>query len=482
MDALSLDRLQKQVRAPLVTRSHPAYDGARRVWNGMIDRRPLLIVQPECRREVAAAIAFAREHDLPLSVKGGGHGVAGRAVCDDGLVIDLSRMGAVRVDPAARTATVQGGATLRALDAGSQAHGLATTAGIYRETGVAGLALGGGVGLLMRRFGLTCDNLLAAEVVTADGRVLEASETRTPGSLLGAARRRRQLRRRDPHGLPALPADARVRRQSSSTRSTDALALGRVYREVMADAPEELQAYLSYAVEGDGEKTASVVLCHCGSREAGEAVLERFRRFRRPVAERVGRITYLQMQQHWDDAFPSGKLRFWKSSFLATISDDALGVCQEAIARQSLPGCHVDVEPMGGAIARIAPDATAFADRDAASTLLIATGWADPRETEARIAWARETWSAAQPYAKASAYVNYLDQGDEHRTEAVYGANFQRLVEIKRALRPRERLPPQREHPPLTAPATGSRRALMAPTQRTVRLASSGSWRSADDI
>jgi FAD/FMN-containing dehydrogenase len=435
VDALSLDRLQKQVRAPLVTRSHPAYDCARRVWNGMIDRRPLLIVQPESAEEVAAAIAFAREHDLPLSVKGGGHGVAGRAVCDDGLVVDLARMNAVRVDPVARTATVQGGATLRALDAGSQAHGLATTAGIYRETGVAGLALGGGVGLLMRRYGLTCDNLLAVEVVTADCRVLEASETQHSDlfwALRGGGGNFGVVTRMDFRLFPL----THVFGGKLVYAFEDALALGRFFRDVMSDAPQELQAYLSYAVGGDGEKTASVVLCHCGSREAAEDVLNRFRGFQRPVAERFGRITYLQMQQHWDDAFPSGLLRFWKSSFLATISDDALRVCQEAVARQSLANCHVDLEPMGGAIARIAPDATAFADRDAASTLLIATGWADPRETEARVAWARETWSAAQPYAKDSAYVNYLDQGDEQRTEAVYGPNFARLVEIKRIYDP----------------------------------------------
>ena len=434
MDAPAIDALQTQVLAPLVTRSHPDYDNARRVWNGMIDRRPLLIVQPESASEVAAAIAFARDHDLPLSVKGGGHGVAGRAVCDDGLVVDLSRMNAVLIDPAARTATVQGGATLRALDAGSQAHGLATTAGIYCETGVAGLALGGGVGLLMRRFGLTCDNLLAAEVVTADGRVLETSERQAPDlfwALRGGGGNFGVVTRMDFRLYPL----THVFGGRIDYDFADALELGRFYREVMADAPEELQAYLSYST-GVGEKTASVVLCHCGSCEAGEAVVDQFRRFRRPVTERVGRITYLQMQQHWDDAFPSGKLRFWKSSFLASISEDVLRVGQEAITSQSLPNCDFDLEPMGGAISRVAPDATAFADRDAASTLLITSGWADPRETEARIAWARETWSAAQPYAKASAYVNYLDQGDEERTEAVYGANFQRLVEVKRAYDP----------------------------------------------
>jgi FAD/FMN-containing dehydrogenase len=350
-------------------------------------------------------------------------------------VIDLSRMGTVLVDPAGRTASVQGGATLRALDAASQAHGLATTAGIYRETGVAGLGLGGGVGLLMRRFGLTCDNLLSAEVVTADGRVLEASENEHPDvfwALRGGGGNFGVVT----HMTFRLHPLTQVFGGELVYRFEDALALGRFYQEVMADASEELQAYLSYATDDVGEKTASVILCHCGPPAAGEAVLDRFRRFRQRVAERVEWIPYLQMQQHWDDAFPAGKLHFWKSSFLATISAEALGVCQEAIARQSLPGCHIDVEPMGGAIARVAPDATAFADRDAASTLIIATGWLNPRETEARVAWARETWSAVQPYAKPSAYVNYLDQDDEHRTEAVYGVNFGRLVEVKRAYDP----------------------------------------------
>lgn len=435
METLTVEALQRQIHAPLITPAHPSYHAARRVWNAMIDRRPLLIAQPESAPEVAAAIAFARDRGLPLSVKGGGHGVAGRAVCDDGLVIDLSHMAALRVDPAARIASVQGGATLRALDAASQAHGLATTAGIYRETGVAGLALGGGVGLLMRHFGLTCDNLLAAEVVTADGQIVEASETRHPDlfwALRGGGGNFGVVTRMDfrLHPLTAVVGGDLV------YAFADALELGRHYRDLMADAPDELQAYLSFAVDGAGEKTASVVMCHCGSREAGEAVLDRFRAFRRPVAERIGWIPYLQMQQHWDDAFPSGKLHFWKSSFLATISEDALRVCQEAIARQPLPNCHIDTEPMGGAIARVAPDATAFPDRDAASTLIIATGWTDLRETEARVAWARETWGAVQPYAKASAYVNYLDQDDETRTEAVYGPNFRRLVEVKRSYDP----------------------------------------------
>ena len=430
----SIDSLQKEFRAEVITHAHPGYDTARSVWNAMIDRRPLLIVQPETTAEVVSAVAFARRHDLPLSVKGGGHGVAGRAVCDDGLVVDLSRMATVSVDPVARTATVLGAATLGALDAAAQAHGLATTAGIYRETGVVGLALGGGVGLLMRRFGLTCDNLLAAEVVTADGRVLGASETGHP-DLIWALRGgggnfgivTRMVFRL--HPLTDVLGGRLV------YDFAHAFELGRLYRDVMEEAPDDLQIYLSYSSDV-GSKSASVFFCHCGAADAGEAVVERFRRFRRPIADDVGRISYLKVQQTWDDSFPRGKLRFWKSSFLATISDDALRACEDAIAQIDLPQCHIDTEPMGGAISRIARDATAFADRDAASTLLIATGWTDPAESEARIAWARDAFAATQPYAKPSGYINYMDQGDEHRTEAAYGANYQRLVEIKRIYDP----------------------------------------------
>jgi FAD/FMN-containing dehydrogenase len=435
VNTATFDALQQHLRAPLVTRSHHAYEDARRVWNGMIDRRPLVIAQPESTPEVAAAVRFAREHGLPLSVKGGGHGVAGPAICEDGLVIDLCRMHAAHVDPAAQTATVQGGARLRALDAASQAHGLATTAGIYRETGVAGLMLGGGLGLLMRRYGLTCDNLLAAEVVTADGQVLEASEWEHPDlfwALRGGGGNFGVVTRMDFQLHPlTYVVGGRI-----TYDFADAADLGKVFQEVLAGAPDEVQVYMSYGIEEGGAKTASVTLCHCGAREAGEAVAERFRRFGQPLEDDVTWRPYLRMQQHWDESFPTGILTFWKSNFLATISDDALRVCQDAIRRQSLPGCGVDLEPMGGAVARVAPGATAFADRDAASTLLITSGWRGPHESDARIAWVRETWGAVQAFTKPSAYVNYLDRGDEDRMAAVFGPNYQRLVAVKRIYDP----------------------------------------------
>jgi FAD/FMN-containing dehydrogenase len=434
MSTVAVGELQRHIQAPVITPSEPGYDQARRVWNGMIDRHPRLIVQPQNSREVAASIAFARENDLPLSVKGGGHGVAGHAVCDDGLVIDLSRMGAVQVDPAARVASVQGGATLRALDAGAQAHGLATTAGIYRRTGVAGLALGGGVGLLMRRFGLTCDNLLAAEVVTADCQVVEVTASEHPElfwALRGGGGNFGVVTRMDFRLHPL----STVCGGRMGYAFADTPILAQTYTEVMAEAPDELQAYLSFGTSTAG-KTASVMLCDSGSGALGEATRNRFSRTRRPTSDRVESMSYLRMQQHWDDSFPDGRLWYWKSSFLAEISEDAVRVCAESIARQTLPDCGVDIEPMGGAISRVSPEATAFADRDAASTLLITTTWTDPRETEARIRWARETWAALQPYSKSSIYINYMDQGDEDRADAAFGPNLRRLVEIKRSYDP----------------------------------------------
>jgi FAD/FMN-containing dehydrogenase len=430
----AVDTMQKQFTHQIITRSDPGYDAARAVWNGMIDRRPLMVVQPVSALEVARAVALAREHDLPLSVKGGGHGVAGKAICDDGLVVDLCRMASVQVDPDSRTATVGGGATLRALDAGAQAHGLATTAGIYRQTGVAGLALGGGVGLLMRRFGLTCDNLVSAEVVTADGQILRASEQTNP-NLFWALRGGGGNFGVVTEMVFQLHPLSHVLGGLMIFDFADAVELGRVYSEVMADAPDELQIYLGYS-SGDGNKRASLVFCDTGSGVAGEAAIERVRRSLRPISEDIQRKPYLNMQQTWDDSFPDGVLRYWKSSFLTTISEDLLRVCQEAVARAAFPSCDVDLEPMGGAISRIAPDATAFADRDAASTLLITSGWTDPAESDARIAWARTTFAAAQPYSNPTVNINYLGQGDEDRVVAAFSSNYERLRQIKRIYDP----------------------------------------------
>jgi len=400
----------------------------------MIDRRPLLIVQPANVGEVARAILAAREYDLPLSIRGGGHSVAGHAVCDDGLVIDLCRMGAVAVDPDARIATVDGGAVLRSLDASAEAHGLATTAGIYRETGVAGLALGGGLGVLMRRFGLTCDYLLSAEVVTADGAILEVSPESNPDLFWGL---------RGGGGNFGVVTNMRFRLHPLTEvygarlafAFEDAETIGRIYCELMADAPDELQIYLDYriAVEGLG---VSMAICDCGVAGAGEAAVSRLCAAARPLARDSGPRSYLDVQRFWDDAFPLRYWHFWKSSFLRAISGDALEICREAVLRAPYPGCEIALEPMGGAIAQVVPDATAFPDRDADSTVILISRWSDPAETDARIGWARDTFAALQPFSGPSGYINYMDREDEGRTEAAYSSNYERLRRLKRQYDP----------------------------------------------
>ena len=434
MATSAVDVLQQHFPGGVITRDDPAYDRTRRVWNGMVDRHPRAIVQPQTSAEVVAAVRVARDHTLPLSVKGGGHGVAGNAICPDGLVIDMSRMNRASVHPSALVASVQGGATLRTLDVAAQAHGLATTAGIYRDTGVAGLALGGGVGLLMRRYGLTCDNLLAAEVVTADGEILEASPDQHPDlfwALRGGGGNFGVVTRMDFRLYPLTHVyGGRMR-----FAFRDVPSLAQVHPEVLAHAPDDLQAYLNFGTTPTGP-ALSVVLCHTGPRSEGEALRTRFAQAAQPLADATSYMPYLQMQQHWDDSFPEGHLWYWKSSFLATLSPELVLGCAEAVAQQTLPDCYVAIEPMGGAITRIAPHAMAFADRDAAGTLLIMSTWTDPAEAEARIRWVRETWTALQSFCKSSVYLNYLDAGDETRAMETYGPNLRRLGEIKRAYDP----------------------------------------------
>lgn len=433
MSLPAADAIQPEYTQPLITRDHPEYHTARSVWNGMIDRHPLLIAQPVDAAEVARAVRLAVESGLPLAVKGGGHGVAGKAVCDDGIVIDLCQMNAASVDPVARTATVQGGALLRTLDSAGQEHGLATTAGIFRHTGVVGLALGGGVGLLMRHYGMTCDNLLSAEVVTADGRILRASEEENPDLFWGL---------RGGGGNFGVVTEMVFRlypltQVVGGRMRFDAASVERLlplYCEVMAEAPDDLQIYFGYGTDLE-RASASIVICYSGNEDIGEAVAERFRALD-PFFDSVAPMPYLALQQTWDDSFPHGHHSYWKSSFLTAISEDALGAMWEAVQRSGFSNCSFDLEPMGGAVGRVDPTATPIFDRDAAGNLLITTGWTDPAESDARIAWIRETFAAGQPFCKAAGYANYMDRGDEHRTEAVYNGNFDRLRAVKRQYDP----------------------------------------------
>lgn len=406
------------------------YDEARHVWNAMIDKHPALIAQCTHASDVALAVRFAREQGLPLTVKGGGHGVAGKAVCDGGLMIDLSPMQGIAVDAERHVAHVEGGVTWGAFDAATQAAGLATTGGVVATTGAIGLTLGGGIGFLMRHFGLSCDNLLAADVVTADGDLLTASDSAYPDLFWGlrggggnfgvVTSMTFRL-----HEVPAVLGGLIVHPLA------DAAEVLRFYRDFTATAPDALTTYLSFAPGPDGLPAIGISLCYSGPMADGERVIQPLRSFGRPIADMVRVMSYREIQTLFLDAYPPGQLNYWKSSFLDRLDDEFLERVIERYTAAPSPHLHLHLEHLGGAVGRIAPEDTAFSERSASYTLIVVGSWVDPEETEDTVRWVRETWQALAPFARDSVYINYMSAGDDARTEAAYGSNYARLAALK---------------------------------------------------
>jgi FAD/FMN-containing dehydrogenase len=416
------------------------YDEARAVWNGMIDRKPAAIVQCADVDDVINAVNLARENDLMISIKGGGHGVAGRSVCDDGLMIDFSSMKFVKVDPEARTATVEPGATLADLDAATQKHGLATTGGLVSETGVAGLTLGGGVGYLARKYGLTVDNLISADVVTADGKLIHASDDENP-DLMWALRGgggnfgivtsfEFKLHEVGPEVLTAqifYPME-------------DAEGVLRAYRDFAAEAPDEMACYaLAVNVppmepfpEEYHMKTAIVlVACYVGDTKEGKKLLESLQKLGEPVFQVVGQMPYVALQQSFDKGAPKGGRYYWKAHYMEGLPDEAIKKFVENVDPLPGPFSLVGIEPMGGAISRVKPSSTAFPDRNAVFGMGIWSGWTEASDDEKAIEWTREFHKAMEPYSTGGVYANYLDRDDDDRVKDAFGVNHDRLRKIK---------------------------------------------------
>lgn len=414
----------------------PGYDDARRVHNGLIDRRPALIARCSSSQEIAAAITDARSAGLPISVRGGGHSIAGRAVVDGGAVIDLSPMRSVDVDPDARVATAQGGARWREFNDATSAHGLATTGGVISTTGVGGLTLGGGLGWLMGTHGLSVDNLQRVELVTAGGDIVEVSETSQPdlfwavrggGGNFGVASRlefRVHALRGVTGGLIAHPFAA-------------ARDLFRFLRDRMATARDELalMPLLVHAPDGSGTKLAAVAIGHAGEPAAAEADLEPLVRFGSPVLAQVGPMTYPALNMMLDDGFPPGALYYWKSSFAGDLTDEAIDVLIDRFADCPSPMSGIAIEHFHGAVTRVPVDATAVPHREPGFNILIAGLWDDPKAGDDNIAWTRQTYAAMGPYFVDRRYVNYFS-GDDDAPRSAYGGNTDRLAEIKRRYDP----------------------------------------------
>ncbi|MGP3684509.1 FAD-binding oxidoreductase [Streptomyces sp. IBSNAI002] len=432
-------------RGRLISAGHADYDTARAVWNGAVDRHPRLIARCGGTADVAAAVRFARDRDLEIAVRGGGHNVAGTAVCDDGIVIDLSQMRAVAVDPAGRTARVRGGALWSDVDHETQAHGLATTGGIVSHTGVAGLTLGGGIGFLMRRYGLAVDNLLAAEVVTADGDVVRAAADEHPdlfwalrggGGNFGVVTSFR---------FALHPLGPTVLAGPVFWAAEDTVDVLRSYRDFAAAAPDELGTVVRLGTVPPlpvipenlhGRQAIAVACCYSGAVKDGERAVRALRRFRTPLVDLLGPTPYAAFQSGLDDTVRHGWHYYWKSTNLAGLSDATIDVIAEHAYGARSPRSYTAMFHMGGAVARVPHDATAYAGRDVAHNIVIDGVWLPDEAGEhaaTETAWARRFLQALQPHRAPGVYVNFLDSDDAPgRVREAYGERtYRRLAEVK---------------------------------------------------
>ena len=403
-----LRRFRETMSGAVLDPADPAYGEARRVWNGTIDRRPVLIAQCRSADDIVAAVAFARQHDLLVAVRGGGHGVAGYAVCDDGLVIDLSSMHDVEVDADARTVRVQPGARWADVDRATQPHGLATPGGEVSATGVAGLTLGGGMGYLRRKYGLSCDNLVSADVVTADGRKVLASEREHPDLFWALRGGGGNFGVVSSFVFRLHPVGPEVATLTPFFPIEDARRVLFAWRAFTESAPDEATTAFAVWVLPDDpglpEPLRGLPACvldglYAGAPEAGEALFRSLRAVATPLIDMSGRTPYVEAQSGLDALFPDGDLYYWKSLFLDELSDDAI---EQILARSQTrpnPRILVILRHLGGALGHVAPDATAYSNRSAQYMLSIDGAWSDPAETERNIAWLRDFWSAMRPFS-----------------------------------------------------------------------------------
>jgi len=431
LDDSKVQAFKTSLRGELLRPDDAGYDRARRVFNAMIDRRPALIARCAGAADVIACVRFAREHDLPISIRGGGHSIAGNAVCDNGLVIDFSRMKTIRVDPVRRVARADPGLLLAEFDSETQAFGLATTMGTFSITGIAGLTLGGGLGWLMGKHGLACDNLLSVDVVTADGRLLTASAEENPDLFWGVrggggnfgvvTSFEYQLHPLGPvlGGLVAYPI-------------SQAPQVLRFFREYAANCPDELGLMAAMLTLPDGNTIVGIAGCYAGDLDAGGRVLKSLRSFGSPVADLFQPRPYTAVQKMQDWWAAPEQQHYWKSSFMRDLGDAAVDVIADFIMRKPSPGIGTGLELMHGAMQRVAPDATAFAHREARYNFLEFGSWGSPAMNDVGMRWVREFWDAMRPFFDAGVYVNYMSDGEgEERVRAAYGVNYDRLVKLK---------------------------------------------------
>jgi hypothetical protein len=431
----ALRELESGLRGRLLGPGDSGYDTSRAVFNSMIDRRPLAVIRCADASDVLAGIAFARRHQLPLSVRGGGHSVAGNAVCDDAVMLDMSGMKALQFDAEARTVRAGPGLTLGEFDSATQARGLATTLGVVSMTGIAGLTLGGGLGWLNGRYGLACDNLISAEVATADGQLLRASThenedlfwaIRGGGGNFGVVTSfEYQL-----HEVDVVLAGA------LSYPMHTAPEVLRFYDEFVKAAPDELSTAASLALTPGREPVLSIVACYCGALDEGERVLRPLRTFQSPVDDGIQPMPYTALQTGADGGFPSGRLHYWKSGYLRDLTEGAIQTLLRFLPDMPSTASGVGLQQMHGVASRVAPSATAFPHRAEQYDFLILSQWPDAADSPRNIEWTRALFDAMQPHLEDAVYVNNLGDEGPGRVHAAYGDNYPRLAEVKKTYDP----------------------------------------------
>jgi FAD/FMN-containing dehydrogenase len=442
---LDTQELAKSIRGEILTSESAGYDKVRAIWNAMIDRKPALIARCKTTDDVVQCVKFAKQHGLLVAVRGGGHNIAGNAVCDGGLLIDLSLMRAVSVDAAKKTASVEGGALLGDLDAATQAHGLAVPVGINSTTGVAGLTLGGGFGWISRKYGLTIDNLISATVVTAAGEKLVASE-RENADLFWAIR--------GGGGNFGVVTSFEFKLHAIGTQVlsglivhplSEAKSVLKFYRDFAAKAPDELAVWFVLRkapplpflpAAWHGKEILVLAACYVGDQATGEKVLQPLRSFGKPIADVIGPTPFVGWQQALDPLLTPGMRNYWKSHEFLGLPDGLIDTLVDFAGRLPDPQTEIAFAQLGGAIGRVPNDATAYSHREAKFLVNLHGRWDAAANDSTCISWARDLFKACGPFSTGAVYVNFLTADEEERVKLAYGANHARLTSIKQKLDP----------------------------------------------
>jgi FAD/FMN-containing dehydrogenase len=444
MNTQAIQALRGSVTGQVVTPDDPGYDEARKVYNFMIDRHPAAVVMCGTADDVASVVRQAAETDTELAVRGGAHSVPGFGTADDALVVDLSGLSSVTVDPSSRTARVGGGVTWGGFNDAASASGLATTGGIISTTGVGGLTLGGGIGYLARAYGLSCDNLLAAQVVTADGLTLTASDTDNP-DLFWALRGGGGNFGVVTEFTFQLHPVGQIYGGPMFFELSDGEALLAYFNEFIQTAPREYGGFPAFQIAPPlpfvpenrvGEPFVAVVSCWTGSESEGEQILQGFRDVAKPVAEMVGAMPYPALNSAFDGLVPRGLQHYWKAAYAGNLSLDMIQAHMQHGPKVPVVNSTVHLYPINGACHDVAADATAFGHRDATYAVVIAGMWPDPADNDANTQWVRDYYAAIAPHSQAGGYVNFASSDDQSKVEANYGVNYPRLQEVKRRYDP----------------------------------------------